>query len=277
MNAEGTGARPREVLVLGATGYVGGRLVSKLLDAGYRVRVLSRSPSRAERFEWAGRVRLFTGDVLDAAAASAPALEGCDAAYYLVHSHRDGRRVRRDRSRPPPGMCATRPTPPGCAGSCTSAGWAAATTSSAHLASRHRVGEILASGRHSDHRSCRAAVIIGSGSASQFEMLLQPHRGAAGDDHSLAGCAPALLAHRHPRRADHPRRACSGKPAALGRVFEVGGPDVVTYAEMMALYAEVAGLRRRILVPVTAALPPPQFPVGGPLSPRWPAAIARPV
>ena len=79
------GSQPREVLVLGATGYVGGRLVSKLLDAGYRVRVLTRSTGRAERYEWSDRVRLFTGDVLEPETL-ARALAGCDAAYYLVHS-----------------------------------------------------------------------------------------------------------------------------------------------------------------------------------------------
>ena len=75
----------REVLVLGATGYVGGRLVSKLLEAGNKVRVLTRSTGRAERYEWSDRVQLFTGDVLEPDTL-APALEGCDAAYYLVHS-----------------------------------------------------------------------------------------------------------------------------------------------------------------------------------------------
>ena len=84
MNAPAEG-RLRDVLVLGATGYVGGRLVSELLDAGHQVRVLTRSPDRAERYEWSGRVRLFTGDVLDASTL-APAFEGCDAVYYLVHS-----------------------------------------------------------------------------------------------------------------------------------------------------------------------------------------------
>ena len=78
-------ARRRQVLVLGATGYVGGRLVSKLLEAGNGVRVLTRSTGRAERYEWSDRVQAFTGDVLDPDTL-APAFDGCYAAYYVVHS-----------------------------------------------------------------------------------------------------------------------------------------------------------------------------------------------
>ena len=117
--------RVREVLVLGATGYVGGRLVSTLLDAGYRVRVLSRSPGRTERYEWSDRVRSFTGDVLEPGTL-APAFEGCDAVYYLVHSIGTGDDFAATEATAARGTCETPPTARDSGGSCTSVAWAGA-------------------------------------------------------------------------------------------------------------------------------------------------------
>src|SRR5690242_21178507 len=73
------------VLVTGATGYVGGLLVPRLLQAGHSVRVLVRDPVRAGGRAWASAVEIARGDVL-APTTLGPALAGCDAAYYLVHS-----------------------------------------------------------------------------------------------------------------------------------------------------------------------------------------------
>jgi len=73
------------ILVTGATGYVGGRLVPQLLDAGYRVRVLARDPERLQDRPWRARVEIVQGDVLQAETL-APALQGVEVAYYLVHS-----------------------------------------------------------------------------------------------------------------------------------------------------------------------------------------------
>ena len=78
-------SRTRRVLVVGGTGYVGGRLVPRLLAAGNDVRVLARRPDRARRFDWSDDVELVEGDVLDRESLDA-ALAGCSAAYYLVHS-----------------------------------------------------------------------------------------------------------------------------------------------------------------------------------------------
>ncbi|HTN78718.1 MAG TPA: NAD(P)H-binding protein, partial [Acidimicrobiales bacterium] len=160
-------ARVREVLVLGATGYVGGRLVSELLDAGHRVRVLSRSPGRAERFEWSGRVRLFTGDVLDAGTLGR-AFDGCDAVYYLVHSIGTSGDFAATEA-----IAALNVRDAADAAGCRRivylGGMGRGDELSAHLASRHRVGAILASGS-TPTTELRAAVIIGAGSIS-FEML----------------------------------------------------------------------------------------------------------
>ena len=244
----------REVLVLGATGYVGGRLVSTLLDAGYRVHVLSRS-GRTERYEWSDRVRSFTGDVLEPGTL-APAFEGCDAVYYLVHSIGTGDE-----------FAATEAT------AARNVRDAAASTRlrrivylggigrgdalSTHLASRHQVGELLASGR-TPTTELRAAVIIGSGSIS-FEMLRY-----------LTEVLPAMITPRWVRTKCQPiairdvlvdLTGVLEDPEAVDRVLEIGGPDVVTYAEMMQTYAEVAGLPRRIIVPVPLLSPK--------LSSRW--------
>ncbi|NEE06508.1 NAD(P)H-binding protein, partial [Streptomyces sp. SID7499] len=77
-------ARPR-CLVTGATGYIGGRLVPALLDAGYRVRALARTPQKLRDYPWADRVEVVRGDVTDAASL-AEAMRDVDVAYYLVHA-----------------------------------------------------------------------------------------------------------------------------------------------------------------------------------------------
>ncbi len=122
---------------------------------------------------------------------------------------------------------------------------------SEHLSSRHDVGAVLADGPV-PVTELRAAVIIGSGSAS-FEMLRH-----------LTDVLPAMITPRWVRTRCQPIAirdvlaylvGVLGEPGALGKVLEIGGPDVVTYEEMMQLYAEVAGLRRRIVVPVPVLTP----------------------
>jgi hypothetical protein len=81
---------PPRALVLGGTGYIGGRLVPRLLAAGYDVRVLAREAARVKTFEWADRVETVVGDVTDAATV-AEAVRDVDVLYYLVHSMAAGR------------------------------------------------------------------------------------------------------------------------------------------------------------------------------------------
>src|SRR5512140_2037046 len=83
-------ADTRLVLVTGATGYIGGRLVPRLLDAGYRVRCLVRDRQRLQGRPWESRVEIVTGDALDPASLEA-ALEGISAAYYLIHGLKGGK------------------------------------------------------------------------------------------------------------------------------------------------------------------------------------------
>ena len=80
-------SRGSDILLTGATGFVGGRLVPRLLEAGYRVRCLARSPRKLDNRSWSGHpnVEIVAGDVGDAASLG-PAMAGCAVAYYLVHS-----------------------------------------------------------------------------------------------------------------------------------------------------------------------------------------------
>ena len=122
---------------------------------------------------------------------------------------------------------------------------------SEHLTSRHDVGAVLADGAV-PVTELRAAVIIGSGSAS-FEMLRH-----------LTDVLPAMITPRWVRTRCQPIAirdvlaylvGVLDEPGALGKVFEIGGPDVVTYEEMMQLYADVAGLRPRLVLPVPVLTP----------------------
>ena len=156
------------VAVTGVTGYVGGRLVGELLDAGYRVRALARNPGRLKDRPWADEVEAVQADVSDLEQTRA-ALAGVDVAYYLVHSLGTGRRYEaRDRRT---ALVFSQAAREAGVGRIVYLGglFPAGQDLSPHLESRKEVGEILlASGVPTT--ALRAAVIIGSGSAS-FEMM----------------------------------------------------------------------------------------------------------
>ncbi|MBK9180404.1 MAG: SDR family oxidoreductase [Acidimicrobiales bacterium] len=262
----------RTVLVTGATGYIGGRLVPALLDAGQRVRCLARTPSKLDDRSWRSEVEVIRGDVADPASLG-PALAGVDAAYYLVHSmgsehdfaERDRQAARAFRD------------------AAAAAGLQQVIylgglgderdpRLSAHLRSRHEVGRILAEGPV-PVTELRAAVIIGSGSAS-FEML-----------RTLTEVLPAMVTPKWVETRCQPIAirdvlaylvGVLGLPGATGRVLEIGGPDVVTYRRMMEVYAEVSGLRRRLVVPVPVLSPRLSSLWVGLVTPL-PADLARPL
>lgn len=262
----------RRVLVAGATGYIGRRLVTELVGAGHRVRCLARTPEKLDAESWRAQVDVVTGDVLDPASLVA-AFRDVDAAYYLVHSigsqsdwqTRDLTAAENFRDA---AAAATVEQMVYLGGLGDDAGGRL----SPHLASRHEVGRVLAAGLV-PLTELRAAVVIGSGSAS-FEMLRH-----------LVEVLPVMTTPRWVETRVQPiavrdvlayLTGVLGNDEAYGKVFEIGGADVVTYHEMMDIYADVAGLRRRVIVPVPVLSPR--------LSSLWvglvtpiPADLARPL
>jgi len=247
-------SRPHaSVLVTGATGYVGGRLVPRLLEAGYRVRCLARSARKLAARPWAAdaRVEIVEAQLADTDAVSA-ALRGCDAAYYLVHS-----------------MVATgaayadvdRTLARGFAAAAERAGVGRilylgglgerGEGLSEHLASRREVEAMLAAGPV-PVTVLRAAMIIGSGSAS-FEILRY-----------LVERLPVMVTPRWVKTPSQPIAignvlaylvACLSTPETIGRTLDIGGPEVVSYLELMRIMAEERGLARRLVLPVPVLTP----------------------
>jgi uncharacterized protein YbjT (DUF2867 family) len=262
------------VVVLGASGYVGGRLVPLLLDAGYRVRCLARSPEKLRGLPWSERVEVVRGDLLEADTLP-PAFERADVCYYLVHSLGEGdgedfaerdRRAAASAARVAERAGVRRIVYLGGLGEVDE-------RTSPHLRSRAEVALILAA---SDVAVTilRAAVIIGSGSAS-FEMLRH-----------LVERLPVMVTPRWVGTRVQPIAIRDVLRYLLGVIrdlddradhdYDIGGPDVLTYLDMMRAYARMAGLRPRLVVTVPLLTPG--------LSSHWvnlvtpvPFGVARPL
>lgn len=269
LDAAGAG-REGLIVVTGATGYVGGRLVPRLLDAGRRVRCLVRDPSRLDGRSWRSRVDVARGDVLDGAGIQ-DALSGASVAYYLVHSMAKGSGFHeRD-------LQAAR-----------AFGHAAAAAGvsrivylgglgdpdadlSQHLRSRQETGAALREGGV-PVTEFRAAVVVGAGSIS-FEMIRY-----LTERLPVMVCPQWVYTRVQPIAVDDLLAYLAGAldvPDSAGRVIEIGGEDVLTYGDMMLGYAEVRGLKRR-LQPVPVLTPV--------LSSYWvhlvtpiPSSMARPL
>jgi uncharacterized protein YbjT (DUF2867 family) len=221
-------------LVTGAGGYIGGRLVPELLAAGYRVRCLARSPGKLRDRPWAGAVEVVRGDVTDPASVGA-ALRGVAVAYYLVHALGTGRGFE-DTDREGARVFGAQAAGAGVRRIVYLGGLAPAGVPerelSPHLRSRSEVGRILlASGVPT--AVLRAAVIIGSGSAS-FEMLRHL------TERLPVMVTPSWVHTRiQPIAVQDVLRLLVGSarmPADVNRAFDVGGPDVLTYRDMMLRY-----------------------------------------
>ena len=245
-------AQPSElVAVTGATGYVGGRLVPELLEAGYRVRCVARSPETLDDRAWRAKVEVVEADLAVPGQVS-EAMVGVARAFYLVHSmsaSADFEDLEAEMAQ----VFSEAVDDAGLKQIVYLGGLGVESKpQSRHLTSRHRVGRILASGR-TPVTEIRAAVIIGSGSAS-FEML-----------RSLVEVLPFMVVPRWVTQTRcqpiaigdvlHSLVGVLDNESALWRELDLGGPDVVTYREMMDAYAEVAGLRRRVILPVPVLTP----------------------
>ncbi|WP_231946412.1 NAD(P)H-binding protein [Auraticoccus monumenti] len=238
-------------LVTGATGYIGSRLVPALLADGWRVRVLTRSADRLARHAWGGEVEVAEGSA-DEPRTLAEAVAGVTVAYYLIHSmDGEGDFVERDRRLAEQFVAA-----------CDDAGvgqlvylsglYPEGEELSEHLGSRREVEQVLLAGA-TPTVVLRAAVIVGTGSAS-FEMLRH-----------LTERLPAMVGPRWLDNRIQPISAhdvlhylvrVASVPARLDRGFDVGGPDVLTYREMIQRFARVAGLPPRLVGTVPTVLTP---------------------
>ncbi len=239
----------RRCVVLGATGYIGGRLVPELLSRGHDVVVVARAPDKLRDVPWRHLVEVRLGDL------SAPtSLRGIfgrdDVVYYLVHSLTRPDFVEVDRAAARSVAAAAADAVVGrivYLGGIVPDG----RRLSPHLASRAEVGRILL-GSDAPTTVLQAAVIIGSGSAS-FEMLRY-----------LTERLPAMVTPRWVHNRVQPIavrdvlhylvRAAELAPHLHG-AYDIGGPDVLTYLEMMRRYAVVAGLPRRVVIPVPVLTP----------------------
>ena len=267
--------RDHTILVVGATGYVGGRLVPLLAEQGYRVRAMARSLGKLNCRPWARHPNVTTvqGDVRDLALFSRAAA-GSRTAFYLVH-----------------GMIAEKAAyaEADSQGALNMAAVAAAQgikriiylgglgdpehrRLSSHLRSRHEVEKILAAGPV-PVTNLRAAMILGSGSAS-FEMLRY-----------LVDRLPVMTPPRWVNTPCQPIAiadvlnylvGCLADERTAGQTYDIGGPEIVTYRDLIRIYAQLAGLNERLVLTVPVLTPY--------LSAKWihlvtpvPASIAQPL
>jgi len=259
------------VLVTGAAGYIGGRLVPELLEAGFRVRVMARNPRHLANREWRDQVEIVQGDAAEIGSLM-QALRGVNVAYYLIHSLGAGIEFESlDRKNAQNFAAAAR------ANNVNRIAYLGglypdSQKLSPHLKSRKEVGEIfLTCGVPTT--VLRAAVILGSGSLS-FEMLRY-----------LTERLPVMITPRWIDTRIQPIAvrdvlrylvASATMPEDVNRGFDIGGPDVLTYREMMEGYAKIAGLKPRRIFTLPFLTPS--------LSSRWvglvspvPKNIAKPL
>jgi len=258
-------------LVTGATGYIGGRLVPELLDAGHDVRVLVRDEAKARAHLWANDVEIAVGDATEVDDVRS-SLRGVDVAYYLLHSIGTGGDFA-DTERHIASTFADAAADAGVQRIVYLGGMVPEDEElSEHLRSREQVGNVLLSSGVPT-AVLQAGIVIGSGSAS-FEMLRY-----------LTERLPVMVTPRWVHSRIQPIAVrdvlryvvgCADLPHDVNRSFDIGGPDVLTYLEMMQGYAKVAELPRRRVLPVPVLSPW--------LSSHWvglitpvPAALARPL
>lgn len=237
------------ILLLGATGYVGGRLLPRLLEGGHHVRCLVRSPEKIPSTD-ADASEVMRGDVLQRDSIL-QAMQGMDTVMYLVHSMSGGGTDFEKNDRIAAENVAECARATGVERIIYLGGLGSrAHAQTPHLRSRHEVGDVLRSSGV-PVTELRAAVIVGSGSAS-FEMI-----------HHLVNRLPAMITPRWVNVRTQPLAiadllayllASVEQTNVAGRTIDIGGPQVLSYREMMLTVARVLGLRR-LVVPVPVLTP----------------------
>ena len=231
------------ILVTGATGYIASRLIPRLLERGYRVRALARQPWRLRGRAWFRHVEVAPGDVMVPSTLAA-AMEGIHTAYYLIHNMSSGRGY-------------TEKELDG-ARNFTAAAEAAGLEHiiylggladpqahiAAHMRSRIETGQVLREGRV-PVTEFRAGVIVGPGSIS-FEMI-----------RFMTELLPLVPGPTWMRNKSQPIAAQNvldyllaalDDPAGRGGVFEIGGPDLLVYSQLMLEYARLRGHKRHMIL-----------------------------
>ncbi|NEM90399.1 SDR family oxidoreductase [Galbitalea soli] len=238
------------ILVTGATGYIGGRLVPRLLEAGHEVRVLARDPRRLSGVPWSDRVDVVLGDLTDPVSVRA-AVSDIDVVYYLVHAMASGGDFEKTESTAAH-VVAEAAVRAGVSRIVYLGGLHPRSNRlSPHLRSREAVGRILMQSGVPT-AALQAGTVIGSGSAS-FEMIRH-----------LTEVLPYMPAPKWVRNFIQPIAVrdvlyylvkAAELPAQVNRTFDIGGPDVLRYGQMMNGYAVEAGLPQRPIASLPVLTP----------------------
>lgn len=230
------------ILLTGATGYVGGRLAPKLLEAGWRVRCFVRDPSRLQGRAWLRQVEVVQGDASQPGDL-ASAMRGAHAAYYLIHGIQGGKvNAERDLHIARTFAQAAEEAD---VGRIIYLGELVDPTAnlSPYLRARHETGHLLRHGK-APVTEFRAGMIIGSGSAL-FEMIRY-----LTEREPILICPAWFFSQAQPiaiRDVLSYLVAALNEPASAGRVIEIGGPTRLTYADMLLGYAKERNLRRWLI------------------------------